>query len=320
MDYRKRQQEQAQSEQAQQQIKGLIGQKGQQFEQAGPMQPGVERQQLQGQGTGLIGGQIAPSEFYARAMAIPGYEQIGATGLQTTLKDSGAGIADKYSNVTQDDLGNWWGLNKASGQAVQIPMASQDFTRLKTVQGATPQGLPLTQLYNPRTQQAIDVAQRTPLPSEPEAKGIAGAEYADVQLQTLQNLATGPDAPSIGPMPEVMRDIKQTPIIGDILQSIGMGMSTGDARLTSLTSSLSNQVLAAMRGAQVGPAEQEKFEKQLPMPGQPRSLFLENLKATRENLAYMNKRKSELRGINQPTSLIGGNNPRVAPPPPPGFE
>jgi hypothetical protein len=206
MDYRKRQQEQAQSEQAQQQIKGLIGQKGQQFEQAGPMQPGVERQQLQGQGTGLIGGQIAPSEFYARAMAIPGYEQIGATGLQGVMSDqaktaegstpfAGSGMdAQTYNQIIAYQIKKQSGQPTTPQEDMAYSLASQRATRPSRY--TTPEGtmweqpgISLKDIISPQSQQqpaTIGVQPAPQPPSRPEREQIGERKFTEGQ-----NLAAG---------------------------------------------------------------------------------------------------------------------------------
>ena len=67
----------------------------------------------------------------------------------------------------------------------------------------------------------------------------------------------------------------------------GMDLSDEEAQLKTYTTQLSNTMLALMRGAQVGPAEQAKFEEQLPIPGQDENVFRSNLAATRKNLQYL---------------------------------
>jgi hypothetical protein len=73
-----------------------------------------------------------------------------------------------------------------------------------------------------------------------------------------------------------------------------------EAEAMALSEKLSTTLLQAIRGAQVGPMEQAKFEKQLPRLGQPESLFNENIKLTRDNLEYLSKRRAELRSGSQP--------------------
>ena len=67
-------------------------------------------------------------------------------------------------------------------------------------------------------------------------------------------------------------------------------VSDNEAEMYSLVENYSNLLLAAMRGAQVGPMEQAKFEKSLPRLGQSEKLFLANLKTTRDNINMLRKR------------------------------
>ena len=72
-------------------------------------------------------------------------------------------------------------------------------------------------------------------------------------------------------------------------------MTDEEAEMLSLQEASGNLLIAAFRGAQVGPAEQIKFEKQLPRLGQPKELFEKNLILTRQNLAFIRKAKQEQR-------------------------
>lgn len=86
-------------------------------------------------------------------------------------------------------------------------------------------------------------------------------------------------------------------VTNSMLSVLDGGVSAQEGEMISLTTTLGNDLLDAMRGAQVGPAEQEKFEKQLPMPGQSKRQFLTNMATTYRNLANMSKRQTDLRGM-----------------------
>jgi hypothetical protein len=178
--------------------------------------------------------------------------------------------------------------------------------------------------YGTTPEQAVAMgAQTSQQPTESEAKGMAQTDIAMDDLNTLEALMTGKlpkedgsglyDIPEIGPTEAGMFKLANKPFIGSAVQKYGPEMSQGEAKLISVTTSLSNQLLAAMRGAQVGPAEQERFELQLPVPGQPNELFMENLRNTKRNLAELDKRKRQYRNIN---SGAINRNPSG---PPPGF-
>jgi hypothetical protein len=72
-------------------------------------------------------------------------------------------------------------------------------------------------------------------------------------------------------------------------------INSDETDMYSLIENYGNLLLAAMRGAQVGPMEQTKFEKSLPRLGQKKELFLSNLKITQENIKYLLKRARERR-------------------------
>ncbi len=94
------------------------------------------------------------------------------------------------------------------------------------------------------------------------------------------------------------------------LLSWAVELSADEAKVASNLEMLSNIMLAAQRGAQVGPEEQKRYDKQLPRLGQEKSLFSANLAATKRNLKEMTTRMVEVR------KQQGG---RGTPPPPPGF-
>lgn len=103
--------------------------------------------------------------------------------------------------------------------------------------------------------------------------------------------------------------------------SWAVSLSEQEAKLASNVEQLSNIMLAAMRGAAVGPEEQEKFNRQLPRLGQNDKLFAANLTATKENLQYLIGRMSEQRfttGVT--TTPLPPMNPATSTPLPPPWE
>jgi hypothetical protein len=77
----------------------------------------------------------------------------------------------------------------------------------------------------------------------------------------------------------------------------GIGLTPEDAELASLEENYSNAMIQAARGAQVGPAEQEKFEKSLPRRNQPKAVFLANIKTTTNNINRLNAISARLRAV-----------------------
>jgi len=99
--------------------------------------------------------------------------------------------------------------------------------------------------------------------------------------------------------------------INVVMDAIGEPSNPNNVRAVALSENLSNTVLQALRGAQVGPAEQERVDKQLPRPGQSREVFLENLKLTLENIANLERIMNEKRGTGE-----SGNDPYAKGPKP----
>jgi len=79
-----------------------------------------------------------------------------------------------------------------------------------------------------------------------------------------------------------------------IMNYLDMPQTTKKARAVSTSKALSNQLLQAMRGAAVGPAEQAMFEKQLPVAGQPTKTYEQNLLLTARNLKYIRDKTKEI--------------------------
>ena len=86
----------------------------------------------------------------------------------------------------------------------------------------------------------------------------------------------------------------------------GVGLNDQEAEMVSLEENLSNALLEAMRGAQVGPKEQELFNKSLPRINQPEKLFKANIRTTMANIRRLNERVSTLR----PVPNVGGGTPK----------
>ena len=98
----------------------------------------------------------------------------------------------------------------------------------------------------------------------------------------------------------------------------GMGLTKDDAAMLSLEQNLSNQLLQAMRGAQVGPQEQTMYERSLPRVDQPRELFLANITTTMDNLATMRRMAAQLRPVPPPGAASPGRRPEPPAAPKPG--
>ena len=82
-----------------------------------------------------------------------------------------------------------------------------------------------------------------------------------------------------------------------LLKGLGSNPSPEDIQALSLSAGLSNTILQAYRGAQVGPMEQIMFNKQLPVPGQDRKLFEQNMIRTKRNLEMLQRFQKTDRGF-----------------------
>lgn len=136
-----------------------------------------------------------------------------------------------------------------------------------------------------------------PLPSSP-----TGVQAMPTQGET-QQLGAAINANAMGKrMFELVNTdkVKTGPYEGRKLglsATTGIGLSKEDAELVSLEENLSNALLEAMRGAQVGPKEQEMFNKSLPRKEQPKKVFIENLRTTIGNINRLSQTSERLRAV-----------------------
>jgi hypothetical protein len=155
------------------------------------------------------------------------------------------------------------------------------------------------------------------VPTQEEAKGQAGSDVAFESLDRMQDLMdSGIDMSGFGGALSRYRSESGIPnaAVDQFLNATGYKLSPEEAAMLSEAENLSNSMIAAMRGASVGPEEQAKFERSLPVVGQPAALFKANLATTRRNLEILNARKSKSRGY-KPKASLPRVGDRQSPPP-----
>lgn len=140
-------------------------------------------------------------------------------------------------------------------------------------------------------------------PTAEEAKTTASSEtsikMADELLSMVDN---GLDISGFKGWGEVQRSGAglENIFLDKVMNGLGYEIDPKSARAIALSENLSNTVLQALRGAAVGPAEQDRVDKQLPRPGQPMEVYKQNIILTIENLKRINKSKAESRGLAAP--------------------
>lgn len=128
---------------------------------------------------------------------------------------------------------------------------------------------------------------RQAMPTAPETQQAGQALNANQMAQRMFDLVN-------------TDQVKTGPVEGRKLTAAaytGVGLTPEDAELASLEENYSNALLEAMRGAQVGPKEQEMFNKSLPRRNQPKQVFLANLKTTIDNINRLNEKSAQLRAV-----------------------
>jgi hypothetical protein len=202
------------------------------------------------------------------------------------------------------------GVTVNVGAAGDEPMNVSDLIRLRLPDGSTPP--PGTTLS-----QAVAMG-ATILPRAETAAESDKATATALSLDVLDRFEAAVKEGNIQPgfIDEGgIAGLLATP--GGQVATTAAGLLGADVSLTpeqaealSLQEQLGNQLLAAMRGASVGPEEQKKFEQQMPRLSQPRALFEANLRNTRRNLELLAARQEELRtGQAAPAEEPGADAP-----------
>jgi len=136
-----------------------------------------------------------------------------------------------------------------------------------------------------------------PLPTAEEAKTSGSASTAFEMADRLSKYINGKGMVDDKPVTKV----EVGPVAGRLLRAkalTGIGeLTDSEADVLSIEQNLSNQLLQAMRGAQVGPMEQERFDKSLPRIEQPLALFKANIKTTMQNLETLQRQTATMRPI-----------------------
>lgn len=127
------------------------------------------------------------------------------------------------------------------------------------------------------------------MPTEAEAKGVGQGNNANQMGARLAELVRT-DKVKVGP-------VAGRALTGSTVT--GVKLSDEEAEFASLEENYSNSLLQAMRGAQVGPLEQEMFNKSLPRRNQPEKVFLENVRTTLGNIQRLNSAQQKIRAVPQ---------------------
>jgi hypothetical protein len=139
-------------------------------------------------------------------------------------------------------------------------------------------------------------------PTADETKTTAAVDTAQEGLNRLQDLIKNKGADISGWQGLIKEWRAGSSIAGSIVNSVlsyaGNDLSDADVQAITESAGLSNTILQAYRGAQVGPREQIMFNRQLPVPGQPKAVFKANMERSQRNLAMLNSIKQGVRGNN----------------------
>lgn len=247
----------------------------------GPMQP-----------TGLLGGQIDPL--------------IAATRIQEVGGNTFDPIAQRVMQQQQQ-------ATQAQYQAMMQQIKQNQPTTMQRnvdayTQGFTPeqrQQLGRDILKKPASQISIDTGLNRP--DANEAKQIVQQDISEQMFSELETLMQNPNN-LLSPTGNALFDLQTMPVIGDILQRYNPA-TKDQSRTKALTESLSNTLLQAMRGAQVGPKEQERFDRQLPRNGQSPEQFKANFELTRRNIQNLRRGIVDIRKLDAPENPLGARTP-----------
>jgi uncharacterized protein YxeA len=241
---------------------------------------------------GLLGGNIHPMMALGAISDDPGMLKLG----EEYQKQRG------YENVTQDDYGNWWGLNKSTMKVEQIPQGG-DFTKFKTVEGTGATGLPEKQLVNPAAYKGKSVIS---IPGAPPT----GYRYQNgPQGQTLAPITGGPADQLTTEQKNLLTESEKTVSLVSKLKDnfkdeyVGVKGSLGRAndqytsqvfsgagdpdrvKFTTDAASLTNNYIKLVTGATVGQGQETtRLMKAVPNPGDSPLVYKAKLEEMENNL------------------------------------
>jgi hypothetical protein len=196
------------------------------------------------------------------------------------------------SNMIKDtEAGN---IVDAQGNAVKIPIG---MTKQQAAEKGYSYGKPPTQA---EVKSDVSFDTTTGLLNDIKAARKEGASVTGIG-GVIQNFRSGND-----PLGAV---------VNEALNRADIKIKPKNAELMSKVKNFGNYALQVMRGAQVGPAEQELFQKALPSEGQPDEVFDANM-ATAEKIF-----KDAMAKTQQSSSRTGSKTPSLdLPTPVPGTE
>ena len=282
---------------------------------SGPVQPyGMPQQEVAG--TGMMGGKMTIQDYLQKQQSNPN-KAIGMAAnsmLADRLKQKTKGAVnfndyDQYSEAKKlryhDFMKNkraaLVNINNAAGQDPIAPG-----TVIRDAQGNLVP-IPVGAVPNDYKDGGYTYGKR---PTDSEVRSEVSSELSMKLLDDLKVMQdSGVQVSGVrGFLDELRSGADAGSVAANALfNSIGMHMQPENAKMLAITSSLGNQLLHAIRGAQVGIDEKEDFIKQLPAPGQPSEVFEANRIQTKKNLLYINTlRRKESRGIDRqdPADII----------------
>lgn len=171
--------------------------------------------------------------------------------------------------------------------------------RVLTTEEKTKYGFPVDNVVTLTPKGDFKVAHKSPQVTEGEAKQMANFKLGARMLSEVETLVgSGKVDPSSNSF-YLRTKAATTPLVSGLASMTGNELSANEADVASSLEILSNIMLAAMRGAQVGPEEQKKFNEQLPRIGQSEEIFKANLRKTQENLEEL---RESIKTLRNPTA------------------
>ena len=319
---------------------GLMGSAlfGDPMEQFGPMRPGEQRQTfMEG---GLLGNASTPEQAaayrklmladpqlaqqYASSMLIPQQQGVKPTSLEQNLALTGlVPGTPEYQAAAREAI-----LKPSTRVTVAMnkPLNAEQLLKFRhPVSGET--AMPGDTMDDVAAKGLVPVN----APTAEEAKQSAQAKTSAQMLDRLAVLAKHPEFDyGAGAAAKAQALAGGSSLWAQGVRAVteflsGEELSKRDAEVLSLQQALENSLVAALRGAQVGPQEIERFVLQLPQWGQNKDLFWSNVEQTRKNLAEMERIKTQMRRPGMATTTPYAATPGLlgatpVPPPPPGVE
>lgn len=234
------------------------------------------------------------------------YHQKATT--QTTADKPATSIQEYEYAVKNGYKGSYtdWEQFSSPSTTINMNQGEKYLTHAQVKNMVDAEGEPITEA--PAGMTMADVVEKgwkwkPELATASEAKEIAGRAVSVDMVEDLIKIASSTNGELYGWKGKLNSFLSGSTAgavaMNEIFKGLGVPVNPKTVEAMSITHSLGNTLIQAMRGAQVGDKEKADFIKQLPVPGQTKEHFISNALLTIKNLKRMGISIDEQRILTQ---------------------